>query len=149
MGVRTAGSTTSRVKRRVIARRQDLQTIPRLDQLYQSAIGEACRDVLTLLLLQQQRGGGNTSDDDDDLMESTIRSLGRLVIDVGGGVLMLRLGSVVFRKGIDRAGLVRDGCRSPLSLARDAYVRVLSNVLQCCTDIPSLRLVPHLHSLLN
>jgi len=80
--VRTAGSTTSRVKRRAIARRQDLQTIPRLDQLYQSAIGEACRDVLTLLLLQQQRGGGNTSDDDDNLMESTIRSLGRLAIDV-------------------------------------------------------------------
>jgi len=147
----SGGMESSRLKRRAIARRQDLQTISKLDQLYQSAIGDARREAL--ILLQRQMIIGKSVGVGDNRTtstigggggiglssESSIKLLGRIATDVGGGGLLLRLGSVVFRKGISLnggGGGLTDGYRS-LSLARDTYVRVLSNVLQFCTGTKS------------
>jgi len=109
-------------KRRAVARRQDLQTISKLDQLYQSEIMKSRKEVLILL---QRRINSRK------MVEADIGYLSHIAKDIGGGELMLKLGLVIFRTEI--ASDVGDARQ----ITREAFVRVLSNVLQSCTSTKS------------
>jgi ubiquitin-protein ligase E3 C len=117
-GMTSAQSMRARTSARTV-RRQDVQTIPKLDQLYHSKVLDARKEVL-----MNMKHAKHISRDDLSFAGKTAR-------DIGGSRLLLDLGICIFLK--DES--IKEDVKEKLLLSRSVYVDVVSNLLQHCTGV--------------
>jgi len=108
-------------------KRQDLQTISKIDQLYQSKVQSTRRDVVSyvnsLQILNSGSGSRNSHGDEKQYLYNIANK-------IGNGEVLSKFASVLFTNNIANTSLHFDE-------VHDTFVTMLSNLLSYCSGIKS------------
>jgi len=125
----SSAKTTFKIKRHQRLTRQELQTLPKLDKLYQHDWLQVRRAVLSTLYHHSQQSNNHASSVD------SMQLLLTLATQIGGGNwnnspndLIVHLGTFAFSSSQSTTSTTQTN-------AKDAYITLLTTLLQSCTSL--------------